>query len=100
MLQINPGQVLILNQQQCLSLITEEEVVKLVEQVLADYSNGLAINPLKGHMPFFPDHFGWINSMPSWLKKENIAGMKWAGLGEENPEKHGITPVLRSHDPQ
>jgi len=87
---IKPGQVLILNQQQCRALVTDEEVVELVEKVLGDYARGDAVNPIKGHMPFFPDHNGWINSMPSWLRKENVAGIKWAGMGEDNPKKHNL----------
>ena len=31
--------------------------------------NGTAINPIKGHMPLYPDHDSYINAMPSWLKK-------------------------------
>ena len=95
MKEIQPGQVLILNQKECRALFTDQETVALVEQVLADFSNGTAINPLKGHMPLYPDHYSYLNAMPSWLKKENIAGIKWAGMGEENPGK-GLVQAMAS----
>ena len=90
MIETKWGELLVITQKQCRSLVTDEEVINLVEQVLADYSNGLAVNPFKIHMPFFPDYYGWNNAMPSWLKRQNIHGIKWAGLGEYNPKKYGL----------
>ena len=46
-------------------------------------------------MPLYPDHYSYLNAMPSWLKKENIAGIKWAGMGEENPGK-GLVQAMAS----
>ena len=84
------GQLHVITQKQCRSLVTDKEVVDLVEKVLSDFSNGDAVNPTKLHLPFFPDYGGWNNAMPSWLKKEDIHGIKWAGLSEVNPEKYGL----------
>jgi len=103
MKEMKRGQVLVLNRQECKSLITEEEVAVLVEQVLADYSNGDVINPIKGHMPFYPDHNSYLNAMPSWIKNKGVAGIKWAGQGEDNPAKYGFPQCTSSiilNDPE
>lgn len=84
------GELLVISQTQCRSLISDREVLALVEQVLADYSNGDAVNPIKLHLPFFPDYYGWNNAMPSWLKKQDVHGIKWAGFGEYNTPKFGL----------
>lgn len=90
MIETKWGELLVISQKQCRALVTDEEVLKLVEQVLADYSNGEAVNPIKLHLPFFPDYYGWNNAMPSWLKKQDIHGIKWAGFGEYNTPKFGL----------
>ena len=90
MIETKWGQLHVITQKQCRALVTDREVIELVEQVLSDFANGLAVNPTKLHMPFFPDYGGWNNAMPSWLKKEDIHGIKWAGLSEVNPEKYGL----------
>ena len=90
MIETKWGQLHVITQKQCRSLVTDKEVLELVEKVLSDFAHGDAVNPLKLHMPFFPDYGGWNNAMPSWLKKEDIHGIKWAGLSEVNPEKYGL----------
>ncbi len=90
MIETKWGQVLIINQKQCRSLITDEEAYALTEKVLSDHDKGTAINPLKVHMPFYPEYNAYINAMPSWLKEEKIAGIKWAAIGENNPGKYGL----------
>ncbi len=90
MIQTKWGELLVITQKQCRDLITDAEVLKLVEQVLADYANGDAVNPIKVHLPFFPDYNGWNNAMPGWLKKQDIHGIKWAGFGFDNAAKFGV----------
>lgn len=90
MIETKWGELLVISQKQCRALITDEEVLRLVEQVLADYAAGDAINPIKLHLPFFPEYDGWNNAMPAWLKKQNIHGIKWAGFGFHNAEKFHI----------
>ena len=67
MIETKWGQVLVINQKECHSLITDEEAYELTEKVLSDFDKGTAINPLKVHMPFYPDYNAYINAMPSWL---------------------------------
>lgn len=90
MIQTKLGQLLVISQKQCRQLVTDKEVLTLVEQTLADYANGDAVNPIKMHLPFFPDYYGWNNAMPGWLKKQDIHGIKWAGFGEYNSQKFGV----------
>lgn len=90
MIQTKWGELLVVSQKQCRALISDEEVLHLVEKVLGDYAKGTAINPIKLHLPFFPEYNGWNNAMPAWLKEENIHGIKWAGFGFNNAKKFGI----------
>lgn len=103
MIKVNHGQVLILNQQQCKQLIREEEVPQLMEDVLRDFSNGEVINPLKTHLPFYSKYNSYLNAMPCWLKNRNVAGIKWAGSGEDNPRTIGFpqsVATLILNDPE
>lgn len=103
MKELKRGQVLVLNRREIKDLVSEEEVVQLVEQVLEDYSNGDVINPIKGHMPFYPQHNSYLNAMPSWLKNRGVCGIKWAGQGEDNPAKYGFPQCTASiilNDPE
>ncbi len=103
MLEVKHGQVLILNQQECKKLIREEEVPQLMEDVLRDFSNGEVINPLKTHMPFYSQYNSYLNAMPCWLKNRNVAGIKWAGSGEDNPRTIGFpqsVATLILNDPE
>lgn len=90
MIETKWGELLVISQKQCRDLVTDEEVLNLVEKVLADYAKGDAVNPIKLHLPFFPDYNGWNNAMPGWLKPENIHGIKWAGFGFNNAAKFGV----------
>ena len=103
MIELKHGQVLILNQQQCKQLIREEEVPQLMEDVLRDFSNGEVINPLKTHVPFYSQYNSYLNAMPCWLKNRNVAGIKWAGSGEDNPRTIGFpqsVATLILNDPE
>ncbi len=90
MIETKWGELLVVSQKQCRALISDAEVLQLVEKVLGDYAKGTAINPIKLHLPFFPEYNGWNNAMPAWLKEENIHGIKWAGFGFDNTHKFGI----------
>lgn len=90
MIETKWGQLHVIPQSQCRALISNKEVVDLVEKVLSDWSKGEVVNPTKIHLPFFPNYGGWNNAMPAWLKDEDIHGIKWAGLSEVNPQKYGL----------
>ena len=93
MKEIEHGKVLVINENECRQLITDEKALELTEQALADFSNGIAINPIKLHLPLFPENNGWINSMPSWLKRQNVTGMKWVNVHGDNM-KHKLPTVV------
>ena len=91
---VEPGKVLVLSENDCRAILTDEKVLEVTEQALADYSNGVAINPIKLHLPLFPENNGWINSMPCWLKRQNVTGMKWVNVHGDNARKYHVPTVM------
>lgn len=91
---VKPGNVLIVSEHECKQVLTPERVLALTEQALADYSGGTAINPVKLHLPLYPENNGWINSMPSWLKRQNVVGCKWINVHGDNPRLHNLPTVV------
>ena len=79
------GEVLFLNRNEVSQLITPREVLALTEEALVEYSKGDTINPSKLSLPIFPYHEGLINSMPSYMKKGDIAGVKIVSVFDNNP---------------
>lgn len=79
------GEVLFLNRNEVSQLISPREVLALTEEALVEYSKGDTINPSKLSLPIFPYHEGLINSMPSYMKKGDIAGVKIVSVFDNNP---------------
>jgi len=93
MKKVEPGKIVIISEKECKELLTSEKVLEITERALSDYSKGIAINPIKLHLPLFPENNGWINSMPSWLKRQNVTGVKWVNVHGDNP-KHKLPTVV------
>ena len=84
-------------------MITPEEVLTLTEEALREYANGDAVNPSKLSLPIWPYHEGLINSMPSYLKKADIAGVKIVSVFDRNPHKYGLPTTVGTiilYDPE
>ena len=88
------GEILFLNEKEIKQLVTAEQVFKLVETVLAGYANGDSVNPVKLHLPLYPTYEGYINSMPSFDKRSNLAGVKLVSVYKDNPLKYNIPSTL------
>ena len=88
------GKVLFLNEQQIQSLVTREKALELVEEVFRDYAAGQVVNPVKLHLPVYPDVDGYINSMPSYNKRTKATGVKLVSVYHDNPKKHQILATL------
>ena len=88
------GKVLFLNEREVKVLLTPQKVMELVEHSLADYAKGDSVNPVKLHLPLYPDYDGYINSMPSYIKNLNLAGVKLVSVHKSNPTKYGLPSTL------
>lgn len=79
--------MLYLNKAQVESLVPSEKVLELVEKSFEEYSLGYAVNPVKLHLPIYPDYEGYVNSMPAYLRRMKIAGAKIVSVFKDNPRK-------------
>lgn len=97
------GKLLFINEKEAKSLLSPAEAIALSEQAFAAYSSGRAINPVKLHMPLYPYHDGYINSMPAYLADEDIAGVKVVSVYRDNLRNHAVPCTLGSivlNDPE
>ena len=88
------GEILFLNRNEVSSLITPKEVLALTEAALVEYSNGETINPSKLSLPIFPYHEGLINSMPSYMKKGDVVGVKIVSVFDNNPRDYKLPTTV------
>lgn len=97
------GEVLFLNEKEIKQLISPELVLKLVETALAGYAKGDSVNPPKLHLPFYPTYEGYLNSMPSFTKSRNLAGVKLVSVHKRNPSLHHLPATMGTivlHQPE
>lgn len=97
------GKILFISEKEAKALLSPEEAIALSEQAFAAYSGGRAINPVKLHMPLYPYHDGYINSMPAYLADQDIAGVKVVSVYRNNLRDHALPCTLGSiilNDPE
>lgn len=88
------GEILFLSEKEIKQLITADQALKLVETALAAYSKGDSVNPVKLHLPLYPTYEGYINSMPSFDRNRNIAGVKLVSVYKDNPLHYNLPSTL------
>jgi len=97
------GQVLFLNEKEIESLLTNEKTLEIVDDVLKAYARGNVVNPVKLHLPVYPHHEGYINSMPSYNRETEATGIKVVSVYHDNVKKYGILTTMGTiilHDPE
>ena len=62
------GQVLFLNEAQIRGLLTEPQVLELVDKVLREWALGKTANPVKLSLQISPYHEGHLNSTPFYIE--------------------------------
>ena len=77
-------EVLFLSRREIASLIQEEEVVEVVEEIFQDYEKKEAFMPPKVYL-FLPEYEGDFRAMPSYWKKRGYVGIKWVNAHFRNP---------------
>ncbi len=83
-MKLKDFEILFLNDKQIEELVPSKKVFELTETSLAEYAAGNAVNPVKLHLPIYPDYEGYINSMPAYLKRLKIAGAKIVSVYRDN----------------
>ena len=91
---MNQGDILFLNEKEVESLITAPQVFDLVEEVLKVYARGEAVNPVKLSLQIYPYHEGHINSMPSYIKPGDLAGVKVVSVHQDIPKNYHLPTTL------
>lgn len=72
------------------SLIGQREIIDITEDAYRRTGLGEIVTPTKVSIPLPGNNeqdMHWINSMPSFLKAENIAGIKWVNVTSQNRKK-------------
>lgn len=72
------------------SLIEQREIIEITEDAYKRTGLGQIVNPTKVSMTLpgnDEQNMHWINSMPAFLKDENIVGIKWVNVTSTNRKK-------------
>ena len=88
------GQVLFLNEAQIRELLTEPQVLELVDKVLREWALGKTVNPVKLSLQIYPYHEGHINSMPSYIENGDLAGVKVVSVYANNQKTYGLPTTI------
>lgn len=102
-MELNKNQILFLSDKQVEELVPSEKVLELTEQSFVEYASNQAVNPVKLHLPIYPDYEGYINSMPAYLRRLKIAGAKIVSVYRDNIKKFQLPSTIGTvllHDPE
>lgn len=88
------GKILFLNEKDVKEILTPQKVLELVEYSLLNHAKGNSVNPVKLHLPLYPDYDGYINSMPSYIKNKNQSGVKVVSVHKKNPSEYALPSTL------
>lgn len=97
------GQVLFLSRNEVARYIDGQEALELTEKSIEEFALGNTNNPSKLILPCFPYHNGHINSMPSYMKYGDTAGVKVVSVYNDNPKKYGLPTTIGTiilYDPE
>jgi ornithine cyclodeaminase/alanine dehydrogenase len=77
-------ETLMMSKGQVAQAVTSVDIIKTIEEVLAGHSQGTVVLPPKislnlGEDGNWPHYNGFINAMPGYIGKYDIAGIKFAG---------------------
>lgn len=97
-------EVIRMTDRQCLYISNEDvqttEIIKMkklipfVEDVLANYGDGVSTNQYKVSQLFDNEKQTRINNMVATLFDENVCGMKWVSVFPDNPHLRGLLNAI------
>jgi ornithine cyclodeaminase/alanine dehydrogenase len=87
-------ETILLSRSDIKQVMTEKEVVEIVDKTYQNFGEGKVINPTKvgldlGETAEWPPYKGFMNAMPAYVGWLDCAGIKWAGGFLDN-EKVGL----------
>ncbi|MBS7577137.1 ornithine cyclodeaminase family protein [Enterococcus sp. MMGLQ5-2] len=97
------GKLLFLNEKTVKKYLTRTIVLDLVEQAFSEYAEGFVVNPVKLSLPMNPTYEGYINSMPAYLTRFGVAGMKSVSVFKDNMKDYQLPVTVGSiilNDPE
>ena len=100
---MKPGEILYLTRNEVGQFLSLKEALELTEKSIEEFSLGNTNNPSKLILPCFPYHNGHINSMPSYMKYGDVAGVKVVSVYNDNPKKYGLPTTIGTiilYDPE
>ena len=84
------GKILVINADLVNELLSNEEALELTDKALKDFAAGVVVNPVKLHLPLYPDTEGYINSMPTYHTVTKDCGMKFVSVFRDNLKNYGV----------
>jgi len=84
------GKILVINEALVNELLSNEEALELTDKALRDFAAGVVVNPVKLHLPLYPDVDGYINSMPTYHTITKDCGMKFVSVFHDNVKEYGV----------
>ncbi len=100
---MKPGEILFLSKNDVTKHISQKDALELTEKSIEEFALGNTNNPSKLILPCFPYHNGHINSMPSYMKYGDVAGVKVVSVYNDNPKKYGLPTTIGTiilYDPE
>ena len=86
-------QTLILSEKEVRSLLSMEEVIQAVESAFREKGLNRVQMPPKSYL-FYPKYNGDLRSMPSYLERLDVSGVKIVSVYPKNREKYGLPTVV------
>lgn len=88
-------EVMLIGEKTVKKYLTAEDAIRRVEEVWKWYGQGDVVMPSKITLDMEKMGVkGWINSMPSYIRQTDLAGIKWVGGFADNP-KNGL-PFIKA----
>ena len=84
------GKILVINANEVKELLSNQEALDLTDKALRDFAAGVVVNPVKLHLPIYPDVDGYINSMPTYHTVTKDCGMKFVSVFHDNVKEYGV----------
>jgi len=81
----------VLSKEDVAELLDLESILSITEEVFKRFGNGEIYSPAKESLPLQEKSLPgmhWINSMPAFLKYEDIVGIKWVNVTSENIQRN------------
>ena len=81
---VRDGRLLVIGGKEVDALLSTQETLDITDRVLKEFAAGKILNPVKLHLPVYPDAEGYLNSMPTYHRENKDTGMKLVSVYRDN----------------